>query len=256
MRGKYSFSAISRRETGDLSIDLEYLNDFFAALNVTEEERANILASARIGALRPHYNKLESVSEYVNIALNATSFHMYNAGLINRYLQTLGYAKHAILAYRDFDDADNAAAARVEEAKKALANPLRQWRILCHENALYFPIGGSQVMIGQLESLLTFEDTPNVEFRLLPRTELTSLPLHEEFQILNRSFCFCENRLDYSITDDPQTVAHFQNDFDVIWSHSVIGLRRNQILQRAIEYYRSLETTPHDLGPTLQRKQA
>jgi transcriptional regulator with XRE-family HTH domain len=235
---KYCFSAISRREAGGLKIDFEYLNDFCAALKLTPEETDALMTSARIHVIQPKSRLVESVSEWSRITLNAKVHQIYTVDIFDYYLRTFAYACTLLRLHNFAGDVENSARLRVENAASSLKDPLKSFRIICHENALYMPIGSIDVMLEQLKLLLDFQDEPNVEFRILPRGSVLSVPIDLAFDIVDNTYCICENRLDLSIADDPVTIARFQSDFDTIWNNSVIGIRRNQVLQNAIEYYK------------------
>lgn len=240
MGDKYSFSSISRRETGDLRISKDYLMDFCEALKLTALEREDLMTSARVNFLRPASRRLMGVEEWGRISLGATLHEAYAASVLDSNLQTYAYATHIFLSLGTVENAERSAKARVENAERALKQKERRFRFICHENALYFTVGNSEVMLEQLEKLLHFEDEPQVEFRILPKGTALQIPVNLDFDIINQQYCVCENRLDLSITDDPATLQRFQSDFELLWSHAVIGLRRNQIIERAMEHYRGM----------------
>lgn len=240
MKGKYTASSISRRETGKISIDSEYLSDFCFALRLTEQESSVLKTSVRVNSLRPQSRFNESVSEWSKITLSAKDYKIYTVDVFDYYVQIKEYASALIRKHGFSNDPDKSAEMRIENAKNSFQDVSRKFRIVCHENALYMMFGGSEVMIKQLLSLLNFRDEPHVEFRILPRGSAIPVPTDSQFDILDSTYGVCENRLDFSITDDPDTVARFQSDFDTIWTHSVIGPRREEIIREAIEYYRKM----------------
>lgn len=243
MGGKYSYSSISRRETGGLKIDFDYLQDFCKALNLSPDEAEQVMASARVNLLRPDRKLSEAAAEYSRIVLNSKMYESYSCGIIGRYLYTFSYAREVFKAHStnpSDTDIEKLARSRVEDAPRTLKDSSRTFRLLLHENSLYFTIGSQQVMLEQLESLLRFQDEPNVEFRILPKETCVNVPITQSFYVIDNTYCYCENRIDYSITDDPAMTSRFCKDFDTLWANAVIGVRRNQIIERAMEHYRSL----------------
>ena len=240
MHGKYSFSSISRRETGGLRIDKEYIEDFCNALNLNIEERNALSTSAEVNFLRPKNLYNESLETWGKIRLNAKNYDSYNPNLIGYHLQTESYAKAVILAHDSNLDADSLAKLRTEDARQNLKDNSRKFRLLCHESSLYFNYGGADVMLAEMENLLLFQDEPHAEFRILPNAFHTSVPISFGINIIDNSYLFCQNLLDFSITDDPSIVSKFQTDFDLLWENSVIGLRREQMIREAIAHYKNL----------------
>lgn len=240
MRGKYTYSTIARRETGASRIDLEYIADFCSALNLTLEESALLKTSTKVNLLRPRNRFADAVSVWSKISLDAKIRYAYTADIFSYYLQTYEYAR-AILEFHNISkDPSKSAQTRIDDALRAINDKSNKFRIVCHENALYFAIGNPQIMIQQLDKLRSFIDEPHIEFRILPRNTFFRVPVDLDFNIIDRTYCFCENRLDFSITDDPGVVKHFIDDFETIWAHSVVGPKRAGVIQAAIEYYKRL----------------
>lgn len=240
MGSKYHFSTISRRETGQLKVDQEYLQDFSNALGLSEEKRQELSFSIQVNSLRPKSNLLEAAAAWSQIVLAAKDYVCYFPYTLSIYLQVLEYTTAALESHGGAPDPVSFSKTRIAEAQKALQQPDKRFRLLSHENALYYPVGSPQVMLQQLEALLHFTDEPNIEFRLLPREEFSQAMINFGFEIIDQSYCVCENRLDVSITDDPPKVQRFRDDFDSLWHRAVIGKRRNEIIERAMDYYKEM----------------
>ena len=231
---KYSYSNISRRETGDLKVDFQYLTDFCNALKLTVAESNLLMASVRVNQLRPAGTLQESVEEWSKIASNGRSYQHYDTDIIGTYLQTHNYLKaHALVRHNVPDDVEKSTKERIDNADYILSDSSREFRFLLHENVFYFTVGSPQIMIEQLEKLLAFRDEPNIELRVLPRGAFVPVRLYSCFFLIDSNFCFCQSRLDFSIVDEISSVRRFQSDFDKLWVKivwSIKSLRRGQTL--------------------------
>lgn len=242
MKGRYSYSNISRRETGALKIDFAYLKSFCEALRFDKDEETMLMAMARVSQLHPKDSMKDAVSEWAKISVNARSYQYYCTSWVCYYLQTHDYMHTIVSQWQDiFEDAERSTSLRLDDASKTLKDPSKRFRFLFHENVLYFSVGSPPIMIDQLIKLQQFIDEPNVELRILPKSVFASSAL-QEFYIIDDTFCFCENRLDFSITDDTAAVRRFKSDFDLLWSRALIGVRRNEIIKEAIDYYKKLDS--------------
>lgn len=240
MNSKYSYSSISRREVGELGVTAEYILDVCKALNLSKEESLQLVSSARVNSLRPLGKTDDAASTYAEIELNSKSYDRYSCEVVSRYLQTVSYALAMLQNYSATTSTESAVTQRVQKSQEMIKERSKKFRLIQHENSLYFSVAPVKVMVEQLEMLLKFQDEPNCELRILPREIFLPVPITKSFSLFDKFYCFCENRLDYSITDDDDTVERFQKDFETLWSHSVIGLRRNQVIEKAIGYYKSL----------------
>jgi hypothetical protein len=239
MERKYSYSNISRREKGLIKIDAEYLNAFSTALNLSEEEKSKLITSARVNLLQNKGKYSDSISEWLRISLGAKYYQTYNASVISFHQRTHAYS-FGMARSRNGQVDENAIAARVNMAEEFARDKNKKLRIICHENAFYYPVGSSEVMIEQLDKLLRFVDEPHAEFRALPKESFTGVFCQLSFHIIDNNYFCCENSVDLSITDDPSIVSKFQTDFDLLWENSVIGLRREQMIREAIAHYKNL----------------
>jgi len=237
MKGKYSYSSISRREDGLIKIDSEYLTDFCDALKLTKEERQALKTSARVSLLRPKSQIAESVEEWSRIILEAGHFSSYTANVVCYPLQTYNYVYSLITTYGEVAEPEKFAKLRAQRAEHELGDPSKRFQILCHEHALYFSVGDASIMAEQMERLVDFVHNPRVELRILPRNVFVPVVGNFSMGIIDSTYCFCENRLDLSITDNPETVRRFVGDFDALWKKSLAGEDCRHILKTAKEYW-------------------
>lgn len=110
---------------------------------------------------------------FLSLEAEADQIEGWDANVVPGLFQTEEYAEAVIRA--GSDDLSDAVVARHVELRSARRQqvlgrtdkPVKIWRII-HESALCLPIGGNQVLRGQLEFLLTILEQPNITVQVLP----------------------------------------------------------------------------------------
>jgi hypothetical protein len=115
-------------------------------------------------------------------------FRIYEPGFIPGPFQTLEYAK-VLLArmaafYRLPDDSDAAAQSRVAR-RRLLHTGSHRFAFVVEEAVLHYPVGGVEVMTGQLDQVVELMGLPSVSLGIIPEgTERLMWPT-EQFWILD-----------------------------------------------------------------------
>ncbi|QKW14395.1 helix-turn-helix transcriptional regulator [Verrucosispora sp. NA02020] len=172
-----SESKISRMELGRVGFKERDVADLLTLYGVTaEQERGALLKLAR-GANNPGWwhrygDVLPSwFQSYLGLEAAAALIRSYEVQFVPGLLQTREYARAVVLlghgqaSPAEIDRRVDLRMRRQEVLHRA--KPPRLWAVV-DEAALRRPIGGPQVMRGQLEALLKATRTPNVRVQVIP----------------------------------------------------------------------------------------
>ncbi|MFF0718004.1 helix-turn-helix domain-containing protein [Micromonospora sp. NPDC003816] len=172
-----SESKISRMELGRVGFKERDVADLLTLYGVTaEQERGALLKLAR-GANNPGWwHRYGDVlpawfQSYLGLEAAAALIRSYEVQFVPGLLQTREYARAVVLlghgqaSPAEIDRRVDLRMRRQEVLHRA--KPPRLWAVV-DEAALRRPIGGPQVMRGQLEALLKATRTPNVRVQVIP----------------------------------------------------------------------------------------
>jgi transcriptional regulator with XRE-family HTH domain len=171
-----SESKISRLELGRVGFKERDVVDLLSLYGVEDgDDRTALLALAREANAPGWWHKYSDVlppwfQSYVGLEAAATLIRTYEVQFIPGLLQTEEYARAVVLLGHGgpAEEIDRRVALRMER-QAVLARPggPRLWAVV-DEAALRRPIGGSDVLRGQLEHLLAAAKLPNVTVQVIP----------------------------------------------------------------------------------------
>jgi transcriptional regulator with XRE-family HTH domain len=171
-----SQSKVSRIETGQVSATPRDVRDMLGLYRVDEAQREAMVQIAREARQRGWWQRFvdvpDGVPAYVGLEAAATSIDVYMALIVPALLQTPAYARAIIGAVRPDLPAEEIGR-RVElrmerQARLDHRDDPPRLRVLLDEPVLHRPVGGPEVMGGQLERLRQAADRPNVTLQVLP----------------------------------------------------------------------------------------
>jgi hypothetical protein len=172
-----SGSKISRMELGRVSFrerDVSDLIDFYGVIDPVQRE--GLLALVREANAAPWWQKYGDAmpdwfAMYVGLEESASLIRGYDAQFVPGLLQTEEYARAVIqLAATTVSDVevDRRLALRMGRQKLLTnENPPRFWAVM-DEAVLRRPIGGPEVMRGQLERLIAVAEESHITLQLMP----------------------------------------------------------------------------------------
>jgi hypothetical protein len=172
-----SGSKISRMELGRVSFKERDVIDLLSLYGVTDDgERAALVDLARQANSPGWWHKYSDVlpdwfSVYVGLEEAASLIRVYELQFVPGLLQTAEYARAVIRMGQPTaprEEVDHRVSLRLE--RQRLLNregPPRLW-IVVDEAALRRPIGGTEVMRGQLERLIEAAKEPNITLQVMP----------------------------------------------------------------------------------------
>ena len=172
-----SESKISRMELGRVSFKERDVADLLSLYGVDDdEERNRLLALARDANTPGWWHRYGDVlpgwfQSYLGLEASASLIRTYEVQFIPGLLQTREYARGVILlgnATVRPDDIERRVSLRMQR-QELLGRPdaPQVWAVV-DEAALRRPIGGPEVMRGQLEGLLAATKLPNVRLQVIP----------------------------------------------------------------------------------------
>lgn len=155
-------SQISRLENGESKLNTRQAATLDKELNTGELFSIMLFYAAR--ASQPNWRQ-----QFEEFEARARRMHYFAGQLVPALLQTPGYARALLIAGR-WPDVEGAVERRM--ARKEVINspdPADLW-ILLAESVLDWPVGGAEVMRGQLDELLRVTELPHVTLRVVPRS--------------------------------------------------------------------------------------
>ncbi|MCP2321023.1 Helix-turn-helix domain-containing protein [Nocardia amikacinitolerans] len=167
----------------------------------------------------------------------ATFIRNYQPVIVTGLLQTPEYAEAMLRYVGEFyqlpGDIEQAVAARMRR-QQVLYQRDKRFHFVVGEQALYTTVGDDQVMIGQLDRLLTAGSLPRVTFGIVPKAA--------EARVLFNNFVLYDNRLaaeegstaKLTITQ-PRELALYLRAFDTLAGQSVTGEKARELIRRALD---------------------
>jgi transcriptional regulator with XRE-family HTH domain len=173
-----SHSKISRMEHGRVGFKERDVADLLTLYGVTDtEERAALINLAKQantpGWWHAYSDILPSWLEpYVGLEAAASVIRTYQIQLVPGLLQTEGYARALIQQGAPATEEQVARKIELRVSRQEILsnpNPPQLWAVV-DEGALRRPVGGKDVVRGQLEHLIQLADHPAVTLQILPFT--------------------------------------------------------------------------------------
>ncbi|MFF5215997.1 helix-turn-helix domain-containing protein [Micromonospora sp. NPDC000442] len=172
-----SESKISRMELGRVGFKERDVADLLTLYGVTaEQERAALLKLARDANNPGWWHRYGDVlpgwfQSYLGLEAAAALIRSYEVQFVPGLLQTPEYARAVVLLGHSTagpEEIDRRVDLRMRRQELlSRPRPPRLWAVV-DEAALRRPIGGPEVMRGQLEALLRATRTPNVRLQVIP----------------------------------------------------------------------------------------
>jgi transcriptional regulator with XRE-family HTH domain len=172
-----SGSKISRMELGRVSFKERDIADLLSLYGVEDaDERAALVALARQANSPGWWHKYSDVlpdwfQVYVGLEEAASLIRVYEVQFVPGLLQTADYTRAVVQLGRrgaSQEEIEHRVSLRQDRQRVlGMHNPPRLWMII-DEAALRRPIGGPEVMRGQIERLIEASKEPNVTIQVLP----------------------------------------------------------------------------------------
>ena len=172
-----SGSKMSRLETGRVGFKDRDITDLLTLYGVKDEqERTPLRELAKNANTQGWWHDYSDIlptwfEAYVGLEEAATRIRSYEIQFVSGLLQTEGYARAVtLLGHETADDEEIDRRVKLRMARQALLTGPQApqlWAVL-DEAVLRRPVGGPEVMRGQLEHLIRCADLPNVTIQVVP----------------------------------------------------------------------------------------
>jgi transcriptional regulator with XRE-family HTH domain len=169
--------------------DLVRLLELYEATDEAEELLAILPEARKRTASEAASTDPDQFNLYIGLEAGATQIETYDALVLNGLVQTAEYTEALLRGSgRAFPEAEIRRRLRLRMRRQQLLtaeSPTQLWLVV-PQQVLEVPVGGPEVMRGQLAHLLEVAKLPNVEIQVIPRTVVPYSALHSPFT--NMSF--------------------------------------------------------------------
>ncbi|MCP9962037.1 helix-turn-helix domain-containing protein [Streptomyces somaliensis] len=161
--------------------------------------------------------------QYAQLEAQATKLNAYDSHVVKGLLQTEDYARAVFEMWRPILDAetvDQRVAARMDRQKLFAKRPAPLMSFVIEEVVLRRPLGGRQVMRGQLEQLLLLGHERNIEIQIMPTDREEHAGLAGAFTLLQigdqRRMAYMEVQDESALYSDPKKVGGLESTYGTL----------------------------------------
>ncbi|NKY48010.1 DUF5753 domain-containing protein [Nocardia cerradoensis] len=180
--------------------------------------------------------------QLIKIEGQARLMRWYEPFIVPGLLQTSDYAQGILRKVIDFhqipDDLEEGVAARIER-QRVLYRGDHRFSFIITEQSLATTVADNQVMVGQLDRLLTAMSLPRVALGIIPARATYEAPAINGFIMFDRKLIHVETiSAELSITQ-PREIAVYERIFKVLGELAVYGDPARELIQSELERRRS-----------------
>ncbi|GAA2725278.1 helix-turn-helix transcriptional regulator [Actinocorallia aurantiaca] len=226
-----SIASVSRIERGE-----EMLDEKQDALLDKEWDTGGLFCFLIYHATRNHNSAWRE--QCLHLEASAHFLRVYEALIVPGIFQTPEYARALILSGRYASRADELVAGRMERADIFRREPPPEVWVILSENALSWPIGGLDVMRGQLERLLDLARLDTVGIRVVPRSSGASPAMDGSFMIMTLEVgdtAFSDSPGGGRLISEPAEVREYLGRYERIGSRALSGSDSLALIHRYLE---------------------
>lgn len=202
-----------------------------ASLHTLEVQHAEWQRQLRAG-LKPHQNEIAQLDARTRF------FRVFEATVIPGIIQTGEYARarfaQGITLFRVPNDIDAAVEARVKR-QEMLYRPDKRFHFVLTEAALRFRLCAPEIMLGQLDRLMSLSALPNVRLGIIGyETQYVVAPWHG-FWLLDNELVMVETFSAELNLAQPQEIELYAGIFDQLAAVASYGRAARSIITRVID---------------------
>jgi transcriptional regulator with XRE-family HTH domain len=168
--------------------DLVRLLELYEATDEAEELLAILPEARKRTASEAASTDPDQFNLYIGLEAGATRIEAYNPLVLHGLVQTAEYAEALLRGHgQKLAEAEVRRRLRLRLRRKELLRaeaPTQLW-VVVSQQVLELPIGGPEVMRGQMTHLLELAELPNVEVQVIPREVVPYAALHGPFTIMS-----------------------------------------------------------------------
>jgi transcriptional regulator with XRE-family HTH domain len=253
-RLEWSEAKIWRIETGQVglrSLDVEAMCRIYGAAHDLTEALMGLAKETKARGWWHAYGDVipEGFDVYIGLEEAAASFSWYESELMPGLLQTEGYARAVIGADKpgvDDQEIDRRVHVRIErQALLTRVTAAPELRIVLNEAIVRRPVGGTEVMSGQLRRLLDASELPNVALRIIPFSAglhlgiisgpfvILRFPLNGDGRASEPPTVYVDGFTGDLYLDKPNEIQRYDEAFGAIWSAALGESATQELLNRA-----------------------
>jgi transcriptional regulator with XRE-family HTH domain len=232
-----SHSKVSRIENGQVSASPRDVRDMLELYRVDHDRREALVQIAREtrrpGWWQQYGDVPGGIPAYAGMEVAATSIDMYMALVVPGLLQTEEYAGTVLRAVGpDLPAGEIGRRVELRMRRQTVLQGDRapRLRVLLDESVLHRPVGGGEVMRGQLQKLLAVTELPAVTLQVLPLATGAHAGIDGSFEVCGFPAA------------EPDVVV-LESAVDALYLESADGLRRYRQL---FELLRRSANPPED----------
>jgi transcriptional regulator with XRE-family HTH domain len=205
--------------------------DLLASLHTLEVQHAEWQRQLRTG-LKPHQNEIAEINARTRL------FRVFESTYIPGLLQTGEYARsrfaQSITVFKVRNDIDEAVRARMQR-QDVLYRPEKRFHFVLTEAALRYRLCPPEIMLGQLDRLVSMTSLPNVKFGIIGfETAYVVAPAHG-FWLLDDERVMVETFSAELNLAQPQETSLYSTVFDSLAAVASYGRSARAIITRVMD---------------------
>jgi hypothetical protein len=202
-----------------------------ASLHTLEVQHAEWQRQLKVG-LKPHQQEIADINAKTRL------FRVFESTFMPGLLQTAEYARHrfaqSITVFKVRNDIDEAVAARVQR-QDILYRPDKRFHFVLTEAALRYRLCPPEIMLGQLDRLVSLSALPNVKLGIIGfETAYVVAPAHG-FWLLDNDRVMVETFSAELNLAQSQELALYSGIFESLAGVASYGRSARAIINRVIE---------------------
>lgn len=184
------------------------------------------------GGLRPHQRKLAELDARTRL------FRAFEPTFVPGLLQTGEYARYrftqSVTVHRVHDDVDEAVAARLLR-QEVLYRSDKRFHFVLTEAVLHYRLCPPEIMLGQLDRLLSLSTLPNVRLGVIGFEASYAVAPAHGFWILDEDRVMVETFSAELNLEQPQEIALYAGVFDALAGAASYGRAGRAVITRVAE---------------------
>jgi transcriptional regulator with XRE-family HTH domain len=238
-------SKVSKIEYGRIQPSPEDIRAWCRYSGVPEQTAELVASLHAVEGMFVEWRRMESTGlrraqeAVIPLWRQTRSFHIYNPRLIPGPIQTRGYITALLNGLRQrrslIDDVEDAVEVRVDK-QRVVGEGDHRFAIVLEESVLRFPIGGTQVMAGQLGHLLAVSSLPSVSLGIIPLgTDRSQTWSVEGFWMFDEKQVKVELVSGHLTITQPHELKLYRNIFRDLSGLAVFGREARALITAAID---------------------
>lgn len=238
-------SKVSRIEHGRIQPSPEDIRAWCLCSGVPEQTGEFVASLRAVEGMFVEWRRMESTGlrraqeAVIPLWEQTRSFHIYNPRVIPGPIQTRGYIAALLDGVRLrrglIDDVEAAVQVRVDK-QHVVGEGDHRFAIVLEEGVLRFPIGGAEVMAGQLGHLLAVSSLPSISLGIIPldADRSRTWPV-EGFWMFDEKQVKVELVSGHLTITQPHELKLYKDIFRDLSAQAVFGAKARAVISSAID---------------------